>query len=80
MSVCGCPPSSLLARLCLPRGVGVGFVFQFFDLIPTPTVWGNVVLLLELAGADDEGARRWAEAGSGYVETMGYAGSMQGQF
>jgi putative ABC transport system ATP-binding protein len=28
----------------------VGFVFQFFNLIPTLTVWENVVLPLELAG------------------------------
>jgi putative ABC transport system ATP-binding protein len=28
----------------------IGFVFQFFNLIPTLTVWENVVLPLELAG------------------------------
>jgi putative ABC transport system ATP-binding protein len=28
----------------------IGFIFQFFNLIPTLTVWENVVLPLELAG------------------------------
>jgi len=30
----------------------VGFIFQFFNLIPTLTVWENVVLPLELSGND----------------------------
>jgi putative ABC transport system ATP-binding protein len=32
------------------RRQNIGFVFQFFNLIPTLTVWENVVLPLELAG------------------------------
>jgi putative ABC transport system ATP-binding protein len=31
----------------------IGFVFQFFNLIPTLTVWENVVLPLELGGASN---------------------------
>jgi len=38
----------------------IGFVFQFFNLIPTLTVMENVVLPLELNGATTEGARRQA--------------------
>lgn len=33
------------------RRAKIGFVFQFFNLIPTLTVWENVVLPLELAGS-----------------------------
>ncbi len=29
----------------------IGFIFQFFNLIPTLTVWENVILPLELLGA-----------------------------
>lgn len=32
------------------RRQNTGFVFQFFNLIPTLTVWENVILPLELAG------------------------------
>jgi putative ABC transport system ATP-binding protein len=39
----------------------VGFVFQFFNLIPTLTVWENVVLPLELGGAGADELRRRAE-------------------
>jgi len=43
------------------RRRNVGFIFQFFNLIPTLTVWENVVLPLELAGtANGEIARRTA--------------------
>ncbi|TAK35411.1 MAG: ABC transporter ATP-binding protein [Chloroflexota bacterium] len=37
-------------RRTLFRRQNVGFVFQFFNLIPTLTVWENVVLPLELKG------------------------------
>ncbi len=40
----------------------IGFVFQFFNLIPTLTVWENVVLPLELGGALTAAGRASAEA------------------
>jgi putative ABC transport system ATP-binding protein len=40
----------------------IGFIFQFFNLIPTLTVWENVILPLELAGADGEQGQKRAEA------------------
>ena len=43
------------------RRQNIGFIFQFFNLIPTLTVWENVILPLELAGMDNGGARRRAE-------------------
>jgi putative ABC transport system ATP-binding protein len=43
------------------RRQNIGFIFQFFNLIPTLTVWENVVLPLELAGMDNGEARRQAE-------------------
>jgi putative ABC transport system ATP-binding protein len=43
------------------RRQNIGFVFQFFNLIPTLTVWENVVLPLELSGADNGQAKSWAE-------------------
>jgi putative ABC transport system ATP-binding protein len=39
----------------------IGFIFQFFNLIPTLTVGENVTLPLELQGVDDQQARRQAE-------------------
>jgi putative ABC transport system ATP-binding protein len=39
----------------------IGFIFQFFNLIPTLTVWENVVLPLELAGMNNGQARNQAE-------------------
>jgi putative ABC transport system ATP-binding protein len=45
------------------RRQNIGFVFQFFNLIPTLTVWENVSLPLELAGTDNGEA-------SGRVETL----------
>jgi len=39
----------------------IGFVFQFFNLIPTLTVRENVLLPAELAGWDDKRARAQAE-------------------
>jgi putative ABC transport system ATP-binding protein len=44
------------------RRQNIGFVFQFFNLIPTLTVWENVVLPLELAGVDNGEARHRAGA------------------
>jgi putative ABC transport system ATP-binding protein len=43
------------------RRRNIGFIFQFFNLIPMLTVWENVVLPLELNGAGSE-ARRRAES------------------
>jgi putative ABC transport system ATP-binding protein len=43
------------------RRQNIGFIFQFFNLIPTLTVWENVVLPLELAGMDNGEARRRAQ-------------------
>jgi len=39
----------------------IGFIFQFFNLIPTLTVWENVVLPLELNGLTTPGDMRRAE-------------------
>ena len=39
----------------------IGFVFQFFNLIPTLTVWENVTLPLELSGAPSAAGRARAE-------------------
>lgn len=43
-----------LARL---RGEKIGFVFQFFHLIPSLTAFENVLVPMELAGTPDPGAR-----------------------
>jgi putative ABC transport system ATP-binding protein len=40
----------------------IGFVFQFFNLIPTLTVWENVILPLELAGVSQDEIQRRAES------------------
>lgn len=42
------------------RRQNIGFIFQFFNLIPTLTVWENVLLPLELAGFDGDQARHQA--------------------
>ena len=38
------------------RRLRLGFVFQFFNLLPTLTIFENVLLSLELAGRPDPGA------------------------
>jgi putative ABC transport system ATP-binding protein len=43
-----------LARL---RGVKIGFVFQFFHLIPSLTAFENVLVPMEIAGVRDAGRR-----------------------
>ena len=49
----------------------VGFVFQFFNLIPTLTAGENVALPLELLGADDRTAQERADA---LLEQVGLGG------
>jgi putative ABC transport system ATP-binding protein len=49
------------------RRRNIGFVFQFLNLIPTLTVWENVVLPLELKGASTEEVQRRTEAVLGGV-------------
>jgi putative ABC transport system ATP-binding protein len=39
----------------------IGFIFQFFNLIPTLTVWENLTLPLELNGKYDTAGKRYAE-------------------
>ena len=39
------------------RGTRIGFVFQFFHLLPSLTAWENVRVPLEIAGTADPGAR-----------------------
>jgi putative ABC transport system ATP-binding protein len=39
------------------RGTRIGFVFQFFHLLPSLTAWENVRVPLEIAGAGDPGRR-----------------------
>jgi putative ABC transport system ATP-binding protein len=46
-----------LARL---RGEKIGFVFQFFHLIPSLTAYENVAVPMEIAGADDVKGRAMA--------------------
>jgi putative ABC transport system ATP-binding protein len=43
------------------RRHNIGFVFQFFNLIPTLTVWENVVLPLELKGSTNGQVRHRTE-------------------
>ena len=43
-----------LARL---RGERIGFVFQFFHLLPSLTALENVLVPMEIAGVDDAGTR-----------------------
>ncbi len=68
-----------LGRLTLGQRAGfrrhhVGFIFQFFNLIPTLTVLENVLLPLELAGAHGQPARAEALDGLARVGLAGRAG------
>ena len=49
----------------------IGFVFQFFNLIPTLTAGENVALPLELLGADDRTAQERADS---LLEQVGHGG------
>ena len=49
-------------RRTLFRRKSIGFIFQFFNLIPTLTVAENVVLPLELNGCNGDEARRRTQA------------------
>lgn len=39
----------------------IGFIFQFFNLIPTLTVWENLVLPLELNNLNESANYQWAQ-------------------
>jgi putative ABC transport system ATP-binding protein len=43
------------------RRKNIGFIFQFFNLIPTLTVWENVILPLELTGKSNGAAKKAVE-------------------
>jgi putative ABC transport system ATP-binding protein len=59
-----------LARL---RGRGIGVVLQAFHLLPTMTAIENVMVPMELAGADDPRRRAEAELGAvGLGERLGH--------
>jgi putative ABC transport system ATP-binding protein len=45
-------------RLASFRGKTIGFVFQFFQLVPTLTVFENVMLAMDLVGAINRSERR----------------------
>jgi putative ABC transport system ATP-binding protein len=44
------------------RRQNIGFIFQFFNLIPTLTVWENLILPLQLNGLDDQHHQERARA------------------
>ena len=44
-------------RLARLRGQKIGFVFQFFHLVPSLTAFENVMVPMEIAGATDAAAR-----------------------
>ncbi len=56
--------------LALYRRAGVGFVFQFFNLVPTRTALQNVEFPMTLAGVPKADRRRRAEA---LLESVGLA-------
>jgi putative ABC transport system ATP-binding protein len=55
-----------LARL---RGARIGFVFQFFHLLPSLTAYENVLVPMEIAGAKDA-----AERATALLDEVGLAG------
>ncbi len=55
------------------RGRHVGIVFQFFQLIPTLTALENVMLALELGGADKFSRGQWRERGMACLAQVGAA-------
>jgi len=57
-------------RRTLFRRRHIGFVFQFFNLLPTLTVWENVALPLELSGLHNGQTRRQVEP---LLEAVGLA-------
>jgi len=59
-------PEDELARF---RGTRIGFVFQFFHLLPSLTAWENVRVPLEIAGSADAGRRA-----DGLLTEVGLAG------
>ena len=59
----------------LLRRRSLGFIFQFFNLLPTLTVWENLVLPLELNGKMDQSGRERAMALLAEVGLASRAGS-----
>jgi len=49
-------------ELTILRRRRLGFVFQFFNLIPTLTVWENLLLPLQLNGLDSAATRHHAQS------------------
>jgi putative ABC transport system ATP-binding protein len=60
------------------RRESVGFVFQFFNLIPTLTALENVQLVAELVTAPDDAARRAIEAVGLGARADHFPGAMSG--
>jgi len=58
-------------KMTLFRREKIGFIFQFFNLIPTLSVWENLILPLELNGLTGASNFRRAEE---LLETIGLAG------
>jgi putative ABC transport system ATP-binding protein len=61
------------ADLVRYRRENVGFVFQFFNLVPTLTALENVMLPMDLAGVEQESQRRRATE---LLEQMGIEGRL----
>lgn len=58
----------------LLRRYKIGFIFQFFNLIPTLSVWENVTLPLELIGAMNKAGQ---ERASWLLEEVGLVGRLK---